>query len=229
MSKVTVDIASALEAIPYVAALRAEDRRGLAARCEIRALQKGHKAFVEGDAAGGVCLILSGRMHLVRSSPNGREQVLHEEGAGVTLGEVPVFDGGGYVASAVAAEDAVLLFVPRQPLLDCIGRNPSSAAAVIRVLARRVRVLAALVEDLSLRDVTQRTARYLLRESARAGATSLVLPDTRDVLAAQIGTVREQVSRALSQFRRDGVIELRGRRLRIVDPLRLKALAADRA
>jgi CRP/FNR family transcriptional regulator, polysaccharide utilization system transcription regulator len=47
------------------------------------------------------------------------------------------------------------------------------------------------------------------------------------VLAAQIGTVREQVSRALSQFRRDGVIELRGRRLRIVDPRRLKTLAGD--
>jgi CRP/FNR family transcriptional regulator, dissimilatory nitrate respiration regulator len=98
---------------------------------------------------------------------------------------------------------------------------------VIRVLARRVRTFAALVEDLSLRDVTQRTARCLLRESDRAGATSFVLPDTQDVLAAQIGTVREQVSRALSQFRRDGVIELRGRRLRIVDPRRLKTLAGD--
>ena len=229
MSKLTVDIASALEAIPYVMALNAEDRHRLAASCTIRPVQKGHKAFVEGDPPAGVFLILSGRMHLVRSSASGREQVLHEEGAGVTLGEVPVFDGGGYVGSAIAAEDAVLLFVPREPLLDCIGRNPASAAAVIRVLARRVRVFAALVEDLSLRDVTQRTARYLLRESDRAGAASLVLPDTRDVLAAQIGTVREQVSRALSQFRRDGVIELRGRRLRIVDPQRLKALAADRA
>jgi len=123
----------------------------------------------------------------------------------------------------------VLLFIPRQTLLDCIGRNPASASAVIGVLARRLRTFAALVEDLSLRDVTQRTARYLLRESARAGAASLVLPDTRDVLAAQLGTVREQVSRALSQFRRAGVIELRGRKLRIVDPLRLKALAGDRS
>jgi CRP-like cAMP-binding protein len=228
MSKLTVDIAAALEAIPYVKGLAAEDRQLLAASCTIRRLQKGDRAFVEGDDPAGAFLILSGRVRLVRSSANGREQILHEEGPGVTLGEVPVFDGGGYVGSAVAAEDAVLLFIPRQTLLDCIDRNPTSAGEVIRVLARRVRTFAALVEDLSLRDVTQRTARYLLRESDRAGATSIVLPDTRDVLAAQIGTVREQVSRALSQFRRDGVIELRGRRLRIVDPRRLKALAEDR-
>lgn len=228
MSKLTFDVAAALEAIPYVKTLPAADRKTLAARCAVKTLSKGNRAFVEGDDPAGVFLILSGRMHIVRSSASGRQQVLHEEGPGVTLGEVPVFDGGGYVGSAVAAEDSVLLFVPRLALLDCIDRHPASAAQVVRVLARRVRKFATLVEDLSLRDVTQRTARYLLRESSRSGAASIELPGTRDVLASHIGTVREQVSRALSQFKRDGVIELRGRRLRIVDSARLRALARDR-
>lgn len=223
-----IDIASALETIPYVRSLRGEDRAALAACAEVRPLAKGERAFEEDHPPEGVFLILSGRMHLVRSSASGREQVLHEEGPGVTLGEVPVFDGGGYVGSAVAAEESVLLFVPRAPLLASIARNPESAAQVIAVLARRVRKFAALVEDLSLRDVTQRTARYLLREAGRAGTSSLVLPDTRDVLAARIGTVREQVSRTLSQFRRDGLIELDGRQLRILDIARLKARAGDR-
>ncbi|MCA1559253.1 MAG: hypothetical protein LC753_05505 [Acidobacteria bacterium] len=82
----------------------------------------------------------------------------------MTLGEVPVFDGEGYVGSAVAAEDATVLFVPRAALLDSLRRNPASASEVIRILARRVGTFAALVEDLSLRDVPQRTAGYLLRE-----------------------------------------------------------------
>jgi CRP/FNR family transcriptional regulator len=140
---------------------------------------------------------------------------------------VAIFDGEGYVGSAVAAEDSVLLFIPRAVLLECIGRSPASATEVIRILAQRVRKFATLVEDLSLHDVTQRTARYLLRESAGTADASLMLPDARGVLAAQIGTVRDEVSRALSQFKRDGVIEMDGRRLRIVDPIRLRRLAGD--
>lgn len=146
----------------------------------------------------------------------------------MTLGEVPIFDGEGHVGSAVATEDATVLFVPRAALLDSSRRNPASASEVIRILARRVLTFAALVEDLSLRDVPQRTAGYLLREAARTGSASFVLPGTRDVMAAHLGTVREQVSRALSQLKRDGVIELNARRVRILDVGRLRSLAGDR-
>jgi CRP/FNR family transcriptional regulator len=225
MSKLTVDLAAALEAIPYVRVLRREDRAALAASSIVKPLAKGERAFEEGSAPVGVFLILSGRIRLVRPSAGGREQMLHEEGPGVTLGEVAVFDGGGYVASAVAAEDSSLLFIPRTPLLACIARSSESALEVIQILACRVRTFAMLVEDLSLRTVAERTARYLLRESQRTGVVTIVLPDTRDVLAARIGTVREQVSRALSQFTREGIIELHGRDLRIVDPRGLKRLA----
>jgi CRP-like cAMP-binding protein len=227
MSEPTVDVAAALESIPYVAALCSQDRHALASTCVVRAVAKGTRVFDEGQAPDGVFLIVSGRMHLVRSSPSGRDQILHEEGPGVTLGEVPIFDGEGCVESAVAADDSVLLLIPGAILLDDIRRNPDSATEVIRVLARRVRKFSTLVEDLSLHDVTERTARYLLRESARSSDASLMLPDARGVLAAQIGTMREEVSRALAQFKREGVIEMEGRRLRIVDAARLKRLAGE--
>jgi CRP/FNR family transcriptional regulator len=229
MRKLTPDVLALLDTIAYVHGMPVESRLALAACCVMKTVPKGARAFDEGSPPSGVFLIVSGRMHLVRSSANGRGQVLHEEGPGATLGEVPVFDGGGYVGSAVAAEDAVLLHLPRRALLEQLRRNPDSAAIVIGVLARRVRTFAALVEDLSLRDVTERLAGYLLRESDRTGSASVVLPETRDVIAAQIGTVREQVSRTLARFRREGVIELRGRRVHIVDAARLNALAGERA
>ena len=156
---------------------------------------------------------------------DGREQVLHEEGPGVTLAEVPVFDGGGYVGSAVAVEAALVLFVPRSPLLDVLKRTPASALGVIHVLASRVRKLAAVVEDLSLRGVTARVASYLCREIERAGGDTLQLRITRDELAAHVGTVREQASRALSQLRADGLIEVRGRTVVILEPEALRLLA----
>jgi CRP/FNR family transcriptional regulator len=191
----------------------------------VESVAAGATAFIEGEPPRGIFLVLEGRIRLLRASAAGREQVLHEEGPGATLAEVPVFDGGGYVGTAVAVEDSVLLFVPRAPLLHAIERNPSSALEVIRVLAARVRRFAALVEDLSTRGVAARLAAFLLRENERSGRDEVELPATRDQLAAHLGTVREQASRALSELRRSGVIELDRRRVRVKDARRLRALA----
>ena len=87
MSKVTVDIIGALEQIPYLRALGDAERRRLAALCVVKPLAKGERAFEEGHIPTGIYLILAGRMHLVRTATSGREQLLHEEGPGATLGE----------------------------------------------------------------------------------------------------------------------------------------------
>jgi CRP-like cAMP-binding protein len=108
-----------------------------------------------------------------------------------------VFDGGGYVATAVSLAPVRLLVVPR----------------------------AALFEDLALRDVTARVAGYLADETRGAPATEVVLAETREEVAARLGTVRELVSRALARLRSEGVVALRGRRVRIVDHPRLLWLA----
>jgi CRP/FNR family transcriptional regulator len=211
--------------IPYLGHLSAAEVQGLAASCVVERVPRGSAAFVEGEPPRGIFLILEGRIRLLRASPEGREQVLHEEGPGATLAEVPVFDGQGYVGTAVAVEDAVLLFVPRVPLLRTIERNPDSSLEVIRVLAARVRRFAALVEELSTRGVAARLAAFLLRESERSADAVLELPATRELLAAHLGTVREQASRALSQLRRSGIIEVERRRVRVIDARRLRALA----
>jgi CRP-like cAMP-binding protein len=215
----------AIGRIPYLRNLSRADREALARVCEIRRVPDGARLFSEGVEPKGIFLILDGRVRLVRSSSNGREQVLHEEGAGATLGEVPVFDGAGYVASAVAVGDVTVCFVPRPALLDVLERNPASASAVIQVLAARLRKFAALVEDLSLRAVGERLAEFLVREAEASGAGELQLPPTRDQLAAHLGTVREQVSRALSDLKREGIIMVDGRRVRILDVERLKRCA----
>lgn len=218
-----------LTRIPYLRTLPAGERESLARHCSFRTLERGACLFSEGDEPAGVFLIVKGRIKLLRSSRDGREQILHEEGAGVTLAEVPVFDGGGYVGSAVAVEDAVVLFVPRSPLLRVLKRSPVSALEVIHILAARVRTLAGVVEDLSLRGVTERVAAYLCREAERAGGDVLELRVTRDELATHVGTVREQASRALSQLKAAGLIEVKARRIVIVDidALRLMAGSID--
>src|SRR5712692_3724888 len=225
-SNVTGDVATGLKAIPYLASLSVRERADLAARCRVRAFGKGAVVFTEGEAATGLWVVLAGRVRLVRTTPRGREQVLHTESAGATLAEVPLFDGGGYVATAIAEGDARLLFVPGPALLALWRRHPEVAFGVIAVLARRVRVFAALIEDLALRDVTARLAHFILGEARSAGGDVVDLPGTRDDVAARLGTVRELVSRSLAQLREAGAIAVRGHRITLIDERRLTELGA---
>lgn len=118
-----------------------------------------------------------------------------------------------------------LLFLLRDAVLDACRRHPEVALGIIRVLARRVRTFAGLVEQLSLRDVTARLAGFLLAEAGPDGTTTFTLGVTRDEIAARLGTVRELVSRSLARLREAGAIRIAGRRVTIVDASRLAELA----
>ena len=89
-----------------------------------------------------------------------------------------------------------------------------------------MRTFAALIEDLALRDVTARLARFILAEARRAGRDVVELTGTRDDVAARLGTVRELISRSLAQLRVAGAITVRGRRITVIDERRLIDLGA---
>jgi CRP-like cAMP-binding protein len=163
-------------------------------------------------------------------SPRGREQVLHAEGAGATLSEAPLFDGQGYIASAVAVAPTRLLLVPRDTVLDLCRRRPDVSLAMLEAMARRVRRFAALVEDLAFRQVTERLARHIEAAAVTAGRSLSpgVVVDlglTQEQLAARLGTVRELVSRAFRQLERGGAIKRTRSLVVIRDPERLAEMA----
>lgn len=161
-------------------------------------------------------------------SPHGREQVFHTEGPGATLAEGPLFDGGGYIASAVALAPTRALFLPRADVLALCRRRPEVALAVAAALARRVRRFAGLVGDLAFRPVGERVARYLETQAVTAplaAGAEVELHFTHAQLAARLGTVRELVARALARLERAGIIERANGRVVIRDPARLRAIA----
>ena len=225
MTKVTPDRETVLAAIPYFRTLPAAEIRRVAARAAVRDVRRGERIFEEGAPAEGLFVVMEGRVRLVRVARGGREQALHSEGPGATLGEVPLLDGGGYVATAIAAEPSRLLYLPRAAVVEACRRHPDVALGIIRVLAGRVRSFAGLVEQLSLRDLTARTAALLLEESRGAGGSTFVLGATRDELAARLGTVRELVSRSLARLQKTGLIRVAGRRVTILDVPGLTDLA----
>ena len=223
-------VLAALRRVAYFRSVPAAELARLARRCRPRSLKRGERAFEAGDACRGLLVVADGAVEMRQVSPRGREQVLHAEGAGATLGEAPLFDGQGYIASAVAVEPTRLVLVPRGAVLDLCRRHPAVALSMLEAMARRVRRFAGLVEDLAFRQVTERLARHI--EAAAAASGSPLTPGavvdlglTQEQLAARLGTVRELVSRALAQLERAGAIKRRRSGIVIRDPGRLAEAA----
>jgi CRP/FNR family transcriptional regulator len=216
-----------LRRVPYFASLPATELSRLAGRCAVRRLGPGEALFEEGEPCRGLLIVAEGRVEIRQISLRGREQVYHTEGPGATLGEGPLFDGGGYIASAVALAPTRVLLLSRAEVLHLCQRRPVVALAMLKTLARRVRHFAGIVSDLAFRPVTERLARHL--DAAVGGpvkrGTRIELTLTQAQLAARLGTVRELVARAFAQLEESGVISRDRSRVTIRDPERLAALA----
>jgi CRP/FNR family transcriptional regulator len=216
-----------LRRVPYFASLPASELRRLAGCCTTRTLGRGEVLFEEGEPCRGLFIVADGLVEIRQISLRGREQVFHTEGPGATLGEAPLFDGGGYIASAVALEPTRALYIPRDEVLGLCRRRPAVALAMLTTMARRVRHFAGIVSDLAFRPVTERLARYLATAVAAPvePGTRIDLRLTQAQLAARLGTVRELVARAFSHLEAAGVISRDRSRVIVRDPARLAALA----
>jgi CRP/FNR family transcriptional regulator len=200
----------------------------IADRVVSRQFRAGEMIFSEGDPCPGLWVIESGKVKVFKSAASGREQVLTFEGPGGSVAELPMFDGGDYPASAAAVVDSALLFVSKEDFRLLCLKFPEVALKVLRVVGRRVRELVAIIEELSFTTVRHRLASLLLR-LARPGertarGVEVVLPASQQELAAQIGTVRELVSRGLSRLQTEGIIAIDGRKITIRD---LRALETE--
>lgn len=213
-----------LRRLPYLAAIDARRLRRLAAACAWRTVGRGGQLFQEGEHAGALFVVVEGHVKLVRMSRSGREQILHTEGPGASLGEVPILDGGGYLATAVALTRVRALVVPRQSMMHLCASNPDIAIGLATVVARRLRSFSTLIGALSLQTASARLARLLWEESLRSGDLVVDI-GSRDDVAARIGTVREVVSRSLTQLARAGAITRTGRCVQIVNPEGLQTIA----
>lgn len=200
----------------------------LASRAVEKRLDRGEVLFVAGEPAEGLYVVVEGSVRAFRTGLDGREQVIHVERAVTTIAEVPVFDEGAYPSTVAAEEPAVLLLIPKRDIRNICVDRPELALAATRLLARRLRKCAELVESLSLREVGQRIAKLLLeRVDAKGrhsnGTVEITLDLTHNQLAARIGTVREVVSRSLLRLQSQGLIAVKGKKIVISDLAGLRA------
>ena len=222
-------LAQTLARVPIFSGLTESELEFLAKRTVSRRYSAGELVFGEGEPCAGLYVVESGHVRIFKSSSGGREQVLSIDGPGSSIAELPVFDGGAYPASAIAIEDATLLFVHKQDFHALCLAHPQVGLKVLRVVGARLRRLVGIIEELSFTTVRHRLASYLFRLAQRsdkrtAEGTVVSLPVNNQELAAQIGTVRELVSRNLSRFQAEGLLKIDGREVTLCN---LKALEEE--
>jgi CRP-like cAMP-binding protein len=178
--------------------------------------------FLDGTKPRGWFIVLEGMVRVVRGS-RARQHVIHTEGVGGTLAEVPLVENGTHPATGIAVSPTRCALFTREALEAAIAEHPPIAFLISRRLAARVRLLVDRLDERSARTVDARLIEFLLSRPHARGSTTISLGMTQQSLAEELGTVREVVARKLRDVCRRGLIEsVGGGRYRIVDRRRLE-------
>jgi CRP/FNR family transcriptional regulator len=205
--------------------------RILASHAVEKRLARDEILFLAGEEATGLFVIAEGSVRAFRTAQDGREQIIHVERAITTIAEVPVFDNGKYPSTVAAEEPTVVYFLNKKEVRSLCLKHPQIALAATRLLARRLRGCAELVEILSLREVGQRLAHLFLEEASTSGKRTtegvrFKQKLTHNQLAARVGSVREVVTRALYRLQNQRLIVIEGKEI-IVPNLEILASYAN--
>ena len=197
---------------------------GLSLDRKVHSVHKKQDVYLEGDEATRGYFVKSGRVKTMKTTAGGKELTTVLYGPGEFFGYLALLESMPHHDSAVALEDAELLYIPQQDLTELLLRNAEVGRQFIRLLAGRVRAREQELLDMAYNSIRRRVADALLRLGAPLGETAAPAPIrlTRDDLAALVGTATESVSRTLSEFSQAGLIELTPNNIRVVEPDKLR-------
>ncbi len=184
---------------------------------------KGAALFQADEPASTFYYVLAGEIRVFKLDDQGRELEVTRVGGGEFVGEAFALRRGRYPFFAQAARDSRALAFPAAAVEKAVASDPAAARYFVRLLADKCVRLSSRVESLAMRTVKQRVAEFLLSRCGGAGGCRVDLPMSKGELAKSLGTVGETLSRTLRQMREEGLIEVRGKAIRIVDCAGLKA------
>jgi CRP/FNR family transcriptional regulator, dissimilatory nitrate respiration regulator len=212
--------------LPYFQGLAEADLENLAqGSCQVD-VGKGELLYRKGDPVEHVSIIVAGQFKVVLPLPDGEEKVLAFARRGDSFGEAAVLSGAPSPISVVAMEDSHILAVERAAFLNDIASNPRLAVRILQSVSHRLVALLQGLEMCHMRSSMDRVICYLNDRTRQTAAASLEfeLPARKGDIAARLSMAPATLSRALSDLEAQGVIHLRGRHVRVLDPARLVSL-----
>ena len=229
-------MSSCVEIVPIFSSLSRQEMLEVESIAVAKKYARGDMIYMEGDQGDRLYVVHRGLVKVFRLSPNGKEQVIRVLGPGEFMGELALFSLVSLTDNAVALEEASLCLIEGTLIKDLMQKHPLIAFKVIEELSKRLESAEKLIRDINLHPVEQRLAEALLRmvqeqeKGAGGGDSAIVLPMTKGALASQLGMTQETLSRKLSSFQEQGLIELQGaRKIVIIDRDGLDEIAAGLA
>jgi CRP/FNR family transcriptional regulator len=220
-----------LRRCPLFAGLKEEDLKRIRAIASLRQIEKKEILFSDGEETRGFYVILSGRVKLFKVSPEGKEQILHIVSAPDAFAEAALFLEGTYPAFAEAMTDCQLLYFPKRDFIQLIEKNPRLSINMIVTLSHYLKRFASLIEELSLKEVSSRIAKYIVdlsMKSSKEGKSpkEVELDLSKTQLALKLGTISETLSRTLAKMRAKRIIDVKKNKIIILNREALEELAS---
>lgn len=212
-----------LQAHPYFATVPAAQLDALAQQAKRHSFVTGEVLFLTGEPSAGLWIIEEGRVKVYQTTLEGREHLLHLLGPGDTFNDIPALDGAPNAASAMAITDGIAWVLAAAALESALEEDHALALGIIGGLTQRIRQLVGQIEDLALRSVTARLARFLLEQRQNPSLSGPAV--TRALIATHLGTTPETVSRALHTLEETGAIEFDRHRIIIRNGSLLRDIA----
>jgi CRP/FNR family transcriptional regulator, dissimilatory nitrate respiration regulator len=224
-------LAYALRSCPIFSGLPAGDLEAVAEFSQVKNLAKGQYLFSEGETVNGFYIVRTGIVNVHRTAATGKEQVIHLFRAGESFAEAALVSATGYPANARAVEESQVILVPKSGMLHLLQRRPDLALRMLASMSMHLRTLVGAIEDMTLKDVETRLANWLLKRCPHplpVTKVSVPLEMTKTVLAAELGTRSETLSRTFAKMKRLKLIAVRAKALEVLDPPRLEHLFRER-
>lgn len=190
--------------------------------------KKGNVVYHEGGRVNGFYCVNKGIVKLYKTGYEGREQIIRFAKKGDIIGFRSVLSGDFACHTARVQEDAVLCFVPTETLFEMIRKNADFSIELHKLTCRELGEANAFMTDIAQKTVRERLAEVLLILHASFGLDEekfLQIVLTREELSNIVGTATESVIRLLSELKEDKLIEIHGRRLKLLDLRGLKKVA----
>ncbi len=201
------------------------DLRAIVLSGQVKVYDAGTTLFLEGDPCAGMYVLLTGKVDLCKTGPEGQVTILNSIHPVIMFNEVPALDNGVNPVSAIAVEKSCVWNVGFERFQSIIAQYPPLAIGLLKVMARRNRILMSHYDDLSFRSITARIAKHLLDLSDYGNKPIDRLSNPISNIAACVVTVPEVVSRALKKISTQKLIEVDRKSIRVVDPIGLQQLA----
>lgn len=180
--------------------------------------------YTEGDEPTRLYFLKSGRIKTTRTNNDGKELVTGLYGPGEFFGDLPLLEEKNYTDSALTLDDSELVYIPKEDFRQLLTTQPEVGRQFVRLLAGRVNDKENQLLGMAYNSLRRRVADALLRlqEPLPNGQSASPIQLSRDDLAAVIGTATESLIRTLSEFKHDGLIEITGAGIRILQPDKLR-------